>query len=79
MKATTVALIAIVVFSATAIFVGSKHEEYNRYEFHAASDRDTVAGYRMDKRTGKIALVAGKTIIATTWKNPYEEIATPSP
>jgi len=69
MKATTVALIAIVVFSATAIFVGSKHEEYNRYEFNAASNNDHVAGYRLDKRTGNVVLFSGKKRI---WIDPYE-------
>ena len=54
-----IVIIAVVILAATAIFVGAWHEEYNRYAFYAASDRDTVAGYRMDKRTGKISLIAG--------------------
>lgn len=71
-------MVAVVILAATAIFVGAKHEEYNRYEFHAVANNDKVAGYRMDKRTGEIILVNGKTIIATeSYKDPYNGVFVP--
>ena len=61
--------------SATAILVGAKHEEYNRYEFHAVANNNAFGGYRMDKRTGEIVLINGKTVIATEWIDPYAEFS----
>ena len=73
----TAGLAAVVIISATAILVGAKHEEYNRYEFHAVANNDRIAGYRMDKRTGQIVLINGKTIIQTEWIDPYAGVFVP--
>ena len=72
-------LAAVVIISATAILVGAKHEEYNRYEFHAVAASDRIGGYRMDKRTGEIVALIGKTIILTEWLDPHAEFSRPDP
>jgi hypothetical protein len=68
-------MVAVCILAATAILIGARHEEYNRYEFHAAANNDRIAGYRMDKRTGEIVLINGKTVIATEWIDPYAEFS----
>jgi len=65
MKATTIALIAVVVFSTTAIFIGARNAEYNRYEISASHHDTTIAAYKLDKRTGKTWCIIGLKEIET--------------
>lgn len=67
----------LLIAAMTAFIIGERNHEYNRYEFHAVANNDMVYGYRMDKRTGEIVLLSGKTIILTEWLDPYAEFSRP--